>query len=229
MSDAQRDASVAIQLSVDGLPMEVFRASGSLLDALRGSAVEVPSLCFHPALGGDGRCGLCVVEVLSGDGWQPRLACQTSAEEGMVVRTNTPRVRHLRAHSASLLLDRGPFRTDAAGEVLRRCVAGDPSPSAWIAARGMDADCDGRAAVGGVAAGGVIAGCILCGLCVRACARTGKGLLTLLGRGYGTRVGMVTRDAAGMTCGSCRACQRVCPTGFINPDAEHTFTKGLYG
>lgn len=72
-------------------------------------------------------------------------------------------------------------------------------------------------------------GCILCGLCVQACHQVGKNRLTFLGRGKSLRVSLIGN--AGIqenSCGTCKACRRVCPTGFIYPSPQEVFSAKLY-
>lgn len=223
--------SESVRIVLDGHPAEVTRTCSakkpdSLLRGLLALGVEVPTMCYHPALGGDGRCGLCVVEVLAEGEWVPRLSCQVQVAPNMVVRTHSAAITHLRAHSASLLLGRGPFRDTQATRLLEELAAADPSV-AWTDPR-PSKEASTLPVTTGRAVRPAALGCILCGLCVRMCDRTGRSLLTLMGRAHGTWVGMVAGDGPGMSCGSCSACSRVCPTGFIYPDAASTFTRVLY-
>jgi len=59
--------------------------------------------------------------------------------------------------------------------------------------------------------------CILCGLCVRVCEEVAqKGILGLVGRGFGTEVKPEFRDSAIIAgCASCNKCVEACPTGAL--------------
>ena len=59
--------------------------------------------------------------------------------------------------------------------------------------------------------------CILCGLCVRVCEETaGKGILGLVGRGFGTEVKPEFRDSDVISgCADCHLCAYACPTGAL--------------
>jgi NADH-quinone oxidoreductase subunit G len=109
------------RITVDGNPLEVAEGR-TLLQALDDAGllmngVDVPHYCWHPKLSIDGSCRLCQVEVEG----LPKLqiACNTPVQEGMVVRTNTPRVQQAREGVMELLLVNHPLDCpicDQAGE-----------------------------------------------------------------------------------------------------------------
>ncbi len=76
-------------LTIDGRRVTVG-AGTSVLQAALGHGIEVPHYCWHPGLGPDGCCRMCQVEIEK----MPKLAiaCATPAGDGMVVRTESPRV-----------------------------------------------------------------------------------------------------------------------------------------
>ena len=59
--------------------------------------------------------------------------------------------------------------------------------------------------------------CILCGLCVRTCEEVAKkGILGLVGRGFGTVIKPEFRDSAVIECcKDCKVCAEACPTGAL--------------
>jgi NADH-quinone oxidoreductase subunit G len=109
------------RITVDGNTIEVGEGR-TLLQALDDAGllmngVEVPHYCWHPKLSIDGSCRLCQVEVEG----LPKLqiACNTPVQDGMVVRTNTPRVQQAREGVMELLLVNHPLDCpicDQAGE-----------------------------------------------------------------------------------------------------------------
>jgi NADH-quinone oxidoreductase subunit G len=109
------------KITVDGNPLEVAEGR-TLLQALDDAGllmngVDVPHYCWHPKLSIDGSCRLCQVEVEG----LPKLqiACNTPVQDGMVVRTNTDRVRSAREGVMELLLVNHPLDCpicDQAGE-----------------------------------------------------------------------------------------------------------------
>ena len=59
---------------------------GSLLiDLLIKHDLKVPYFCYHEALGADGNCRMCMVEIEGQK--RPQIACDTPIKKGMVVRT----------------------------------------------------------------------------------------------------------------------------------------------
>ncbi|MCL2364528.1 MAG: FAD-dependent oxidoreductase [Defluviitaleaceae bacterium] len=77
--------------------LEVAQSEAAVRDG-----VYVPSLCFDAALPASGACGLCLVEVDAAV--KPVRACAMVARAGMVVRTNTPRIRAAQRMSLELSL-----------------------------------------------------------------------------------------------------------------------------
>jgi NADH-quinone oxidoreductase subunit G len=81
------------KLTVNGKPVEV-PAGTNLIEAARAAGFEVPHYCYHPGLSIAGQCRLCMVDIEKAP--RPTIACNTIATEGMVVNTETERVRETR-------------------------------------------------------------------------------------------------------------------------------------
>jgi NADH-quinone oxidoreductase subunit G len=81
------------KLTIDGKELEV-PAGTNLIEAARLAGVEVPHYCYHPALSVAGQCRLCMVDIEKTP--RPTIACNTPAAEGMVVHTQTERVKETR-------------------------------------------------------------------------------------------------------------------------------------
>ncbi|MGZ6271545.1 MAG: 2Fe-2S iron-sulfur cluster-binding protein, partial [Candidatus Limnocylindrales bacterium] len=92
--------SPVITIEVDGRQV-VGRAGQTILEVCRDNGIEIPTLCYEPKLPGFGACRMCVVE-LEGEA-QPPISCSRAAEGGMVVRTQTPRIRQLRKTNLELI------------------------------------------------------------------------------------------------------------------------------
>ncbi len=184
---------------VDGVEVSCD-SEDSLLKCLLAAGKDIPSLCYHPALGADGRCGLCVIEVEVNDRWELQLACLTKPSSGLQVKTESERVGRMRAISAQLLLQRGPF------------LKAEMLP--YLHKVGCLHHSEGRKDSFPISEGN---GCILCGLCVRSCAKTGRGLLTFAGKGQDLQVYSWPSQS---DCGNCRACIAVCPTGYMSTETK---------
>lgn len=80
----------------------VIREGATILQAARANGIEIPTLCYLEGISDIGSCRLCVVEV---EGMAPLVtACNTKAKEGMVVRTDTPRIISARKIALELLV-----------------------------------------------------------------------------------------------------------------------------
>ena len=66
----------------------------TILDACAKLGIDTPTLCYGETLTPANACRICVVELEGARALAP--ACSRKAEPGMVVRTDTPRVRHSR-------------------------------------------------------------------------------------------------------------------------------------
>ncbi|MFI5262010.1 MAG: FAD-dependent oxidoreductase [Candidatus Limnocylindrales bacterium] len=92
--------SPVITIEVDGRQV-AGREGQTILEVCRDNGIEIPTLCYEPKLPGFGACRMCVVDV-AGEG-QPPISCSREAEAGMVVQTQTPRIRQLRKTNLELI------------------------------------------------------------------------------------------------------------------------------
>ena len=90
----------AFDIQIDGRTL-TGRVGQTLLEVCRDNGIEVPTLCYEPKLPGFGACRMCVVEVEGEDA--PPISCSRAAEPGMVVRTQTPRLRQVRKTNLELI------------------------------------------------------------------------------------------------------------------------------
>lgn len=104
------------KLIIDGI--EVLAPDGiNLVEAGKLVGIKIPTFCYHPALSIVGQCRICLVEVEGIPKLQP--ACATFVREGMVVHTNTEKVKKIRAQVMEFLLINHPLDCpicDQAGE-----------------------------------------------------------------------------------------------------------------
>lgn len=90
-----------INLTIDNHQVTV-PAGTTILDAAKKVNIHIPTLCHHEDLCVAGNCRICVVEVEGQRTLSP--SCATPAHEGMVIKTNTAKVRKVRRDVASLLV-----------------------------------------------------------------------------------------------------------------------------
>ena len=88
MSPTTTDTQV--KLTINGRLVTATKGE-TVLQAAKRAGIEIPALCNVEDMAPWGACRLCLIEV---EGW-PKLqaACTTWVDNGLVVRTETPRVR----------------------------------------------------------------------------------------------------------------------------------------
>jgi NADH-quinone oxidoreductase subunit G len=103
-------------LEIDGQSVTVEDGL-NVIQAAERLGIEVPHYCYHPALTIAGNCRMCLVEIEKAPKLQ--IACNTRCTDGMVVRTQTERVKNVRAAVLEFLLLNHPIDCpvcDQAGE-----------------------------------------------------------------------------------------------------------------
>jgi len=95
-----------VTLTIDGKKVKVKEGT-TILKAAEELGIEIPTFCFHDKLEPVGACRMCLVEVEK----MPKLqvACATPVAEGMVVKTNTPKVKAARKGVLEFLLINHPL------------------------------------------------------------------------------------------------------------------------
>ncbi|HEX2441295.1 MAG TPA: 2Fe-2S iron-sulfur cluster-binding protein, partial [Methylomirabilota bacterium] len=104
------------KVTIDGKEIEV-PAGTNLIEAARQLGIEVPHYCYHPGLSIAGQCRLCMVDIEKTP--RPTIACNTQATDGMVVHTDTERVKQSRRSMMEFHLVNHPLDCpvcDQAGE-----------------------------------------------------------------------------------------------------------------
>src|SRR5687768_14924959 len=95
-----------VTLTIDGRPITVEKGK-TVLQAAIENGIKVPYYCYHPGLGIDGSCRVCIVKIEK----LPKLqtSCSTPVADGMVVYTQTPDVVEARASVFEFLLINHPL------------------------------------------------------------------------------------------------------------------------
>ncbi|MGO9672725.1 MAG: formate dehydrogenase subunit alpha, partial [Methylocella sp.] len=207
----------SVTLTIDGVTVTAPEGT-SIMRAAMEMGTEIPKLCATDSLQSFGSCRLCLVEIEGRNGTPA--SCTTPVAPGIVVKTQTPRLKALRKG------------------VMELYISDHPLDCLTCAANG---DCELQTQAGAVGLREVRYGyeganhfdevkdqsnpyftydpakCIVCNRCVRACEEVqGTFALTIDGRGFESRV------AAGQDepfleseCVSCGACVQACPTATL--------------
>src|SRR5262245_1892221 len=95
-----------VTLTIDGKPVTVEKGK-TVLQAAIESGIPVPYYCYHPGIGVDGSCRVCIVKIEK----MPKLqtSCSTTCTDGMVVSTRTQEVIDARAGVFEFLLVNHPL------------------------------------------------------------------------------------------------------------------------
>ena len=83
----------------------VFAAGETILTVARRNNIAIPTLCYLKGATPNGRCRVCVVEI-RGEA-ELNASCETPAADGMVIRTESPKVVAARKQSIARLLSMG--------------------------------------------------------------------------------------------------------------------------
>ena len=197
-------------LTIDGAPVNVPEGT-TIYDACRQQGTAIPTLCYLETLHPVNVCRVCVVEVEGSRVLVP--SCSRKVEPGMVVKTNTDRVRHSRKMVLEFLASSVDLSTT-------------PHVGDWLAEYHADAERYGpdRATVAQPTKVDNelytrdYGKCILCYKCVEACGTDYQNTfaIAVAGRGFNARIStefdVALPQSACVYCGNCIA---VCPTGAL--------------
>ncbi len=203
-----------VRITVNNRNMDVEEGM-TILEAARENNIDIPHLCYLKDVHQMGACRVCVVEVEGMKNLQA--SCITLVSDGMVIHTNTARVRQARKILYELMLSDHPkdclicsrnrhCELQELGEVLQigeTRFAGDRSVSqlddtSFSIVRDNDK-------------------CILCRRCVTMCHEIqGVGILSVQDRGFMSHIGAGLELPIHLTsCTNCGQCISVCPVGAL--------------
>ncbi len=90
-----------VNLTINGTPVSVKKGT-TILYAAQKAAINIPTMCFMKGVNEIAACRICLVEI---EGLNRLVAsCNTEVEEGMVVYTDSPKVRRARKTNLELML-----------------------------------------------------------------------------------------------------------------------------
>ena len=87
-------------MTVDGIPVAI-EGEKNVLEVVRKSGVDLPTLCYHSDLSVYGACRMCVVEDKNG---RIITSCSTPPKAGMAIKTNTTKLQTYRKMILELML-----------------------------------------------------------------------------------------------------------------------------
>jgi predicted molibdopterin-dependent oxidoreductase YjgC len=205
-----------IEIRIDGQNVSVPEGA-TILEAARSLAIDTPTLCFLESLTPVNVCRVCVVELEGSRALVP--ACSRKAEPGMVIHTDSDRVRL----SRRIVLEFLASSVD---------VSTAPTLQAYIERYGARPQRFGSSAASVAQAPKIdndlymrdYSKCILCYKCVEACGVDAQNTfaIAVAGRGFSAHIAteydVPLPDSACVYCGNCIA---VCPTGALMFKSEY--------
>ncbi len=232
-----------VALNIDGVAVSVPEGS-TILDACRSVDMPQPTLCYLENLTPVNACRVCVVEVENNRLLVP--SCSRPVEQGMVVNTDSERVRHSRKMVFELLAS--SVQMDLVDEETKQWMdhyGADPSRYGAAAEPSLDRDIrhaghhpipDGSAAANVHQPTKVdnelyvrdYSRCILCYKCVEACGEDAQNsfAIAVSGRGFDARISTeFDSPLTNSACVFCGNCIGVCPTGALMFRSEHEMRK----
>ena len=177
-------------ITIDGREMAA-EPGETVLEVARRAGIEIPTLCHHPAIEPASVCRMCVVEAAPDGRSKVVTSCSYPARDGLVVETETERVRRVRRVALEFFLARSPG-SKVLHELAEKLGVGEPRVTLSEEEQSKE-------------------GCILCGRCVRMCAEqmTAKAI-GFRGRGEKRSIG-TPFDVKSDVCRLCGGCIYVCP------------------
>ena len=208
-----------VKITIDGKQF-VADSSETILTVARKNGLEIPTLCYLKDINEPASCRVCVVEV---EGMRNLVtSCSTKVKDGMVVKTNTPKVLLARKTAIELLVSNHnknclncsknlkcslqklceQYHCDTekyAGE----CVTAEPDSSNHAIVRDVSK-------------------CVLCGKCVAVCSKKqGCAAISKINRGFETKIGTAfDKPLQQSSCVGCGQCVLVCPTGALTQKSD---------
>jgi predicted molibdopterin-dependent oxidoreductase YjgC len=229
-----------VALTIDGEQVSVPEGS-TILDATAAMGKSIPTLCYLETLHPVNACRVCVVELEGSRVLVP--SCSRKVEAGMVVRTNSERVKHSRKMVLEFLASSVDLSTtpNVSGWLdeydCRPARYGPPAPAAaegvrdevhtghhhppdpkYAATVRQPLKNDNELYVRDYGK------CILCYKCVEACGTDFQNTfaIAVAGRGFDARISTeFSVPLPGSACVYCGNCIAVCPTGALMFSSEH--------
>ena len=200
-------------MTIDGQRVE-FTNEKNILALVRKIGIDLPTFCYHSELSIYGACRMCMVE----DQWGgTQASCSTPPKDGMVIFTNTARLKKHRKMILELILANHD-RDCTVCEKNGRCKLQELAIRFGI--KEVRFEDDMRKLPIDESSVSIVRNpnkCILCGDCVRMCEEVqGIGALGFAYRGAKIQVTTAfNKPINQVDCVNCGQCRTVCPTGAL--------------
>jgi len=203
-----------VKLTIDNIPVEV-EAGTTILKAAEKAGIHIPTLCYLEGINEIGACRVCVVEV---EGARNLMAsCVAPVADGMVVKTNSPRVRMARRLNVELLLSNHKMECPTC---IRNLNCELQSLAQELGIRQIRFEGKKSEYPIDDSTPAIIREpdkCILCRRCVAVCEKVqGVKAIAPMGRGFDTVIAPAFQDKLlDIACVECGQCTLVCPVGAL--------------
>jgi len=209
-----------VTLSINGQPIAVAPGT-TILQAAAQLDQTIPTICYHEHFSPPSLCRMCVVQVE-----KSRVlvqACSRECENGMVVHTDTPRVRSARKMILELLASAVDLSDAPALQQLAREYGAEVARFAAGKKRAQPMRDDNPFYVRDYSK------CILCWRCVQACGQDAQWTfaITQAGRGFESRIAtFFDQPIPASGCVYCGNCVQACPTGALKAKRQFWIEHG---
>lgn len=202
-----------VKLTIDNQQIEVKEGT-KIIDAAVLAGVKIPRLCFLRDLNEIGACRVCVVEV---EGKEKLLtSCNNVVKEGMVIRTNSPKVRNARRTNIELILSQHDFKC-ATCVRSGNCSLQEISNDLNVLNVNFDIDFEQRSWNPDFPLQKDFSKCIKCMRCIQVCDKIQSlNIWDIVNSGYRTTVDVSwNRNIEQADCSLCGQCITHCPVGAL--------------